>query len=519
MRHTTVSLVALLMAAPSVAGASGHPSPTPLTRDTAVMDIPLDGPAGPLHITLGQMMSALHVPGVSVAIIDDYRIAWAGGIGATAEQNGHPVDADTLFQAASISKPVTATGALWLASQGKLDLDQDVNARLVRWKVPANEFTRKEKVTLRRLLSHNAGINVHGFAGYERGKPLPTLVQTLDGKSPANNPPIRVTMTPGSTCSYSGGGYVITRTLLEDVTHQAFGDFMQQRVLTPIGMTRSSFRTELTPAQAEHAATGTSFTGVPVPGRWHLYPELAPDSLWTTPTDLARFAIEIAKSAHGKANHVLPQPWVQEMLKTQCEGNGDRMGLGFGLRREQAPGLFVHLGANDGFQSILLMDADTGKGMVAMGNSDAFNGVGDAISRTVAREYGWNIKPINQDLGDAVLVLAGVKGVDAALAFYRQSKAGGFAGYDHGPATLNWLGYRQMARHDTAGAIRAFELNVQEFPKNANAYDSLGEAYMAAGKREPAIRSYEQSLKLDPANRNAVERLDILRRRSQPADR
>ncbi|KRE88826.1 hypothetical protein ASG87_09685 [Frateuria sp. Soil773] len=483
------------------------------------MDIPLDGPAGPLHVTLGQMMSALHVPGVSVAIIDDYRIAWAGGVGATAERNGHPVDADTLFQAASISKPVTATGALWLVSQGRLDLDQDVNARLVRWKVPANDFTKKEKVTLRRLLSHSAGINVHGFAGYERGKPLPTLVQILDGKPPANNPPIRVTMTPGSTCSYSGGGYVITRALLEDATHRAFADFMQQRVLEPIGMTRSSFRTELTPAQAKNAAAGTSSTGVPLPGQWHLYPELAPDSLWTTPTDLARFAIEIAKSAHGKANRVLPQPWVKEMLKRQCEGNGDRMGLGFGLRWEQAPGLFVHPGANDGFQSILLMDADTGKGMAAMGNSDAFDGIGDAISRTVAREYGWNTKPIDQNLGDAMLVLAEVKGVDAALAFYRQRKADDFAGYSHGPATLNLLGYRQMARHDTAGAIRAFELNVQAFPGNANAYDSLGEAYMAAGERERAIRSYEQSLKLDPANPNAVKRLDVLRRQSQPTDR
>lgn len=502
----------VLVASMMLTGALGAQTAAPLSADTVVMDIPLKGQAEPLHVTLGQMMSTMNVPGVSIAIIDNNRIAWAGGIGQTAIQDGKPVTAGTLFQAASISKPVTAVGAMWLVSQGRLDLDQNVNDRLMQWKVPDNAFTTTQKVTLRRLLSHNAGINVHGFAGYERGKSLPTLGQILDGQGGANNDAFRVVLTPGTACRYSGGGYVIARALMEDVTHQPFTAFMQQRVLTPMGMKDSSFVTQLSPERAARAAQGTGRDGTPTPGQWHLYPELAPDSLWTTPSDLARFAIEIAQSYNGKANHVLSQKAVQEMLTPQCSSDDDRVGLGFGLRTPQGPALFGHLGSNDGFQSLMWMSATTGKGVVAMGNSDAFNSVGNAIMRTVARQYAWTAPAGQVDLGDALQMVASLRGADTALAAYDQAKAAGFAGYGHGPETLNLLGYGFMARRDLTSALRAFQLNVKEYPQDANAYDSLGEACMEAGDRDGAVRNYEHSLKLNPDNKNAVRRLETLRK-------
>jgi CubicO group peptidase (beta-lactamase class C family) len=140
--------------------------------------------------TLADRMKALHVPGVSIAVIRGGKLEWARGFGVVSI-GGPPVTSDTLFQAASISKPVSALAVLYLVQAGKLDLDADVNQYLKTWKVPANDFTAQAKVTLRGLLSHSAGVTVHGFRGYAAGVPLPTLVQVLDGEPPANSPAIR----------------------------------------------------------------------------------------------------------------------------------------------------------------------------------------------------------------------------------------------------------------------------------------------------------------------------------------
>jgi CubicO group peptidase (beta-lactamase class C family) len=185
---------------------------------------------------LADRMAALHVPGVSITVIHDGKIEWARGFGV-ASIGGPPVTPDTLFQAASISKPVAAMAVLRLVDQGKLNLDTDVNQYLKSWKLPANEFTAKTKVTIRQLLTHTAGLTVHGFAGYAAGAPLPTLVQVLDGEKPANSGPIRVDTEPGSIWRYSGGGYVVAQQLVQDVTGQPFAKLMHDTVLEPIGMT------------------------------------------------------------------------------------------------------------------------------------------------------------------------------------------------------------------------------------------------------------------------------------------
>jgi CubicO group peptidase (beta-lactamase class C family) len=187
-------------------------------------------------------------------------------------------------------------------------------------------------------MSHNAGMNVHGFGGYAQGTPIPTTLQTLDGVAPANNPPIRVTGTPGTECIYSGGGVTVEGLLIKDVSGQSFEDFMQQNVLLAAGMKSSTFEQSLPPALAARAATGTHSDGSAVPGKWLLYPELAPDGLWTTPSDLARFGIELSLSREGKANHILSQAMTRQMLTPQCHDvPGDpgwhRSGLWCGLWR------------------------------------------------------------------------------------------------------------------------------------------------------------------------------------------
>jgi CubicO group peptidase (beta-lactamase class C family) len=205
-------------------------------------------------MNLAARMSELNVPGVSVAVLHDGMIQWARGFGSVAI-GGPPVVPDTLFQAGSISKPVSAVAALMLVQAGKLDLDADVNLVLKSWKLPANSYTDDSKVTLRRLLNHSAGISVHGFPGYAVDKPVPSLIDVLNGTPPANTAPIVVDHRPGERFQYSGGGYTIMQQLLIDLTGRPFPDLLADTVLKPFGMTNSSFHQPLPAKEAQAAAT------------------------------------------------------------------------------------------------------------------------------------------------------------------------------------------------------------------------------------------------------------------------
>jgi len=163
-------------------------------------------------------MAALKVPGLSIAVFDSGRIVWARGYGVSDQNTGTVVDTATLFQAASISKPVTSVGMFRLVEQGRISLDEDVNAQLQSWAVPENRFTQVEKVTPRRIVTHMSGLDVHGFLGYRSDDALPTLQQILDGEPPANSPPVRVDTIPGAREIYSGGGFVVLQFLMQEVS-------------------------------------------------------------------------------------------------------------------------------------------------------------------------------------------------------------------------------------------------------------------------------------------------------------
>jgi CubicO group peptidase (beta-lactamase class C family) len=342
--------------------------------------------------TLAQRMQDLHVPGVSIAVIHDGRIEWARGFGVSSV-DGEQVRTDTLFQAGSISKPVTAMAVLRLVQAGKLDLDIDVNQYLKTWKIPENHFTEQKKVTLRELITHTAGLTVHGFPGYAQGAPVPTLVQVLNGEAPANSPAIRVDTLPGSVWRYSGGGYVVTQLMLNDVTGEPFPKLMHDTVLAPIGMTHSTYEQPLPAKTLLHAATPYDQNGAPVQGGPHIYPEMAPAGLWTTPSDLARFAIEIQKSLVGQANRVLTKSMTTEMVKPGGLGN---WGLGLQLGGKPDHPNFGHSGADEGFMSNLVAYND-GDGLAVMANGANGGELANDITRTVAHEYGWpDFQPIEK---------------------------------------------------------------------------------------------------------------------------
>ena len=348
----------------------------------------------PRPLTVEERLRFYQVPGVSVAVINDGRIEWARAWGETEAGGGVRVDTTTLFQAASISKPVTAAGVLQLVEDSSLELDQDVNRLLRSWNVPENEFTSANKVTLRRLLSHSAGTTVSGFPGYAAGVAVPSLTQVLNGEPPANTGAVRVDTAPGSRFRYSGGGTTIVQLLVADLTGQPFPDFMDRQVLDPAGMHRSTFAQPLPPKRAHEAATGHRRDGAPVPGKFHTYPEMAAAGLWSTPSDLARFAIEIQRALAGDSGRILSPGTAQMMVTPQA----NNYGLGFWVEGADDARWFSHGGSNMGFRSHLVASARGGRGAVVMTNGERGSDLADEILRAIAREYGWDIfKPNERD--------------------------------------------------------------------------------------------------------------------------
>ena len=371
--------------------------------------IPLDQKGQPGQpAKLVDRMQFYKVPGVSVAVVNRGKVQWARGYGVLEAGNIKPVTAETLFQACSLSKPVAAVAVLALVQRKELDLDEDVNQKLKSWKVPQNEFTKDEKVTLRRLLSHTAGVTVSGFIGYAPDEPVPTLQQILDGVKPANSQPIRVDVTPGSQWRYSGGGFMITQQLLIDVTSEQFPELMRRIVLEKAGMNDSYFEQPLPKELMARAARGHGESGQKIKGNWHVYPEMAAGGLWTTPSDLARLVIELQRSKAGKSEKLLSTKSTAEMFSGQMRDfpvarvseryarQITNQGLGFRLEGNGASARFSHHGGNEGYRCFVVAYVNSGEGAIVMTNSDNGFELIQEIVRSIAKEYGWPDYPLSR---------------------------------------------------------------------------------------------------------------------------
>jgi CubicO group peptidase (beta-lactamase class C family) len=336
--------------------------------------------------TIETILARRNIPGMSIAVIDGGRIVKAQGYGVLEFGRADRVTPDTLFQAASISKPVSALGALRLVDEGKLSLDADINSVLTSWRVPENEFTKDQKVTLRRILAHHAGLTVSGFGGYGPGQPVPSLPQILDGLPPANSGAVRVNAVPGTVWRYSGGGYTVLQQAMIDASGRPFADYMQQAVLDPLGMRASRFDQPLSPQRSALAAHGYSWPRHPMQGGSNTYPELAAAGLWTTPSDLARFAIGIQESLAGRSNPVISAERTREMLTRQMHNSS----LGFAVHGGGRTQRFEHGGRNGGFDSYLTAYLEQGKGAIVMMNANDRNGrTFKEVLNAVAIQYNW----------------------------------------------------------------------------------------------------------------------------------
>ena len=340
---------------------------------------------GESGFSITDRMKLYKVPALSVAVIKDFKIDWARAYGVKDLQTNEAATTETLFQAGSISKSVNAMVVMKKVEQGKLSLDEDINTELTSWKLPDNEFTAKKKVTLRNLLSHTAGTTVHGFPGYAPNEKTPTVPQVLDGVSPANTPAVRVDMEPGTKFRYSGGGTTITQLALTDIEKKPYPEIARETVLAPLGMRDSTYDQPLSTEWRKKAATGYRANGSEVEGKIHIYPEMAAAGLWTTPTDLAKFAIEVQLSLAGRSNKVLSKQSVETMTSSFMED----VGLGFFIEKHGNALYFGHGGADEGFRAELLVSRDKGYGVAVMVNSDNGQILREVI-RGVAREYGWD---------------------------------------------------------------------------------------------------------------------------------
>lgn len=337
--------------------------------------------------TIEERLREYRTPGVSVAVMHDGKIEWAKGYGVVRTGTSEAVDSATLFQAASISKPVAAVAALRLVEKGRLTLDADINTVLKSWKVPDTTFTATEKVTLRRLVSHSAGLTVHGFPGYAADAQVPAVVQVLDGAPPANTPAVRVNVTPGSLWRYSGGGFTVMQLALSDLTGQPFPALMRELVLGPAGMKNSGYEQPLPEVKRSRAAIAHRGDGTVVAGLYHTYPEMAAAGLWTTPTDLLLFARAIQRSLGGEPNSLLSQKMAREFVTIQK----GQYGLGVAVEGTGMTMRFSHGGANEGYRCMFFAFTEHGDGVAIMTNSDNGGQIASEIARAVSDVYGWGV--------------------------------------------------------------------------------------------------------------------------------
>jgi CubicO group peptidase (beta-lactamase class C family) len=340
-------------------------------------DLDVQPPGEPSrHVTLTLALRILKVPSVSIATISEDRIDWAAAYGGASTR--------TAYQAGSMSKTVAAVAALRLVEQGRLALDRDVNTELTSWHIPRTSLTRGHPVTLRRLLSMTAGINVPGFVGYRPDETLPSLVQILEGTPPANSPPVRVVHTPGTGYAYSGGGYEIVQALIQDASRQPYAELVKELVLQPVEM-NDSFFGQRPRAPGQQMATGHLSSGAELPDGWRAMPEMAAGGLWSTPTDLARLLIAISQSYKGADDALLSKAMARAMMKQ----NGGPYGLGVAVSGSGRSLVLMKRGQNVGYQGYMLIFPATGQGIVVMANSDNGTTLATSIIRRAASVFHW----------------------------------------------------------------------------------------------------------------------------------
>lgn len=333
---------------------------------------------------LEDQMRKYHVPGLSIAVINNYEVEWIKAYGFANGKTQTKTTTNTVFQAASMSKFINAMALMKLKETKDFSLDEDVNHLLESWKVPYDPAISDQAITLRQLLSHTAGLSMSGFGGYKMGQKLPSLVQILDGKKPANSESVRPILPPNQNFKYSGGGTIISQLLLMDLTKETYEDYVNEQIFQPLKMNHSFYSTEFD-RYPEDIALGHLHSDKPLKYKYRIYPESAAGGLWTTPHDLAIALLDLQLSLSQQRAAVLASKSAVE-LSTPVDSGISALGV---FVEDQAGHTYLqHSGATRAFRSQFYISAEEGKGVVIMHNGANLE-ILEEIIRSVASVYQW----------------------------------------------------------------------------------------------------------------------------------
>ncbi|MBK7429422.1 MAG: serine hydrolase [Bacteroidetes bacterium] len=335
--------------------------------------------------TILERMAKYKVKGLSIAVIENNKIAWAKGYGWADEGEKKPMTTETLFEPGSISKSLNAVGILKLAQDKKLDLYTDINTYLTSWKFPYDSISKGKKITLAQILSHNAGLTVHGFPGHDIKGPIPTVYEVLDGIKPTFTPAVRSEFEPDLKFQYSGGGTTISQVILTDITKQSYDVWMYENVLKPIGMVNSTYAQPPSKDKQKICSSAYNRDGTPIPNKFHVYPEQAAAGLWMTPSDLCNYIIDMQLAYKGIPSKVLNSEMVKLHLTPY---NNGPTAMGTFIEDHDGAKYFQHGAGNDGFCGQFYSSLEDGYGVVIFMNTDDGKLLFEVIN-SVAKAYNW----------------------------------------------------------------------------------------------------------------------------------
>jgi CubicO group peptidase (beta-lactamase class C family) len=455
-----------------------------------------------LEERLPQWMKDANVQGLSVALLRDGELVWHRGFGVKNAQTGEPVTDGTVFEAASLSKPVFAYGVLKLVDGGKFDLDKPLTQYLPG-QYDVGDDPRLDRITARHVLSHTPG--------FPNWRP--------------SGGALKIHFAPGERFSYSGEGFVYLSKVMEHITGEKFNDFMKKFVFEPLGMTSSSYvwqESYDTLKTFAHSSKGE-------PTGQNKRPKDAYNaaaSLHTTAQDYGRFVAAILKGTGLKKETLkqmlTPQVNVRAGGSVSINRPDSKIipdvawGLGWGLQTTGDGLSFWHWGDNGNSKAYVVAFAGQRMGIVFFANSSS----GLSIAREIVAEAVGGEQPaiawLNYDsyksARNRLLKNIAAKGAEAALREYREWRKGRAAGEVINEDQMNSLGYDLLYSWKRVNdAIEVFKLNVEDYPQSFNVYDSLGEAYAANGDKELAVKNYARSIELNPNNAGGIEALRKLR--------
>jgi len=321
-------------------------------------------------INISERMEHYRITGLSLVAIEKSKISKSDYFGVLEAGSDQKINEHTIFNACSISKFLTSILVSKLVEQGFLNLDEDINKKLVSWKVPDNQFTKHKKVTLRNLLCHQSGIvdPESSFTAVESFNDMPSMLEILDGKTPYCKTPIEITYEPESEFHYSDAGFCVIQLLIEDTMGKPFSVLMDELIFQPLSMTNSTFSSTLSTSNTDNFACGHDKNGELISGKYAIYPYLAACGIWTTPNDLAKLLLDVTSAIKGQSKLGLTATRIKELFRPQ--GCKEWAGLGVFLDGAEEKLEFSSLGWGVGFQCMLVAYPYLEKGMIMMTNTD-----------------------------------------------------------------------------------------------------------------------------------------------------